>query len=232
MKNFIFFSFFLFTIFTYAQSGNAYYKKQLSSSTEDIEDNYMKQAINSLANRQYKLAFNNTEAIYIEVKALAINESPVIEAFVKGLSEFYGEVYFNQLKKSLIIKKEFSGSTFLIEKNQINWVLAKDTIKIDDYVCYKPTTTRIIENSEGRHKLEITAWYAPEISLPYGPDGYGGLPGLILQLNNNGTITALKKLEFFNEAVDINFSLKGKRVTEDEFNSIVVKQYANRKSKY
>ena len=119
----------------------------------------------------------------------------------------------------------------MIEKNDINWILSKDTLKIDNYLCYKATTTRIIENSEGKHKLEITAWYAPEISLPYGPDGYGGLPGLILQLNNNGTITSLKKIEFFNEEdINISFSEKGKKISEDEFNRIVSKQYTNRKN--
>ena len=231
MRNFVFFMFFLFTTSIYAQVGNAYYKKQLSSSTDSINNKHLKEALKSLKNREYQLTFNNTEAIYKEVKTLSINDNPIVEAFVKGSSEFYGEVYFNPISKSIIHKKELSGSTFLIEKNDINWILSKDTLKIDNYLCYKATTTRIIENSEGKHKLEITAWYAPEISLPYGPDGYGGLPGLILQLNNNGTITSLKKIEFFNEEdINISFSEKGKKISEDEFNRIVSKQYTNRKN--
>jgi GLPGLI family protein len=232
MRNFIFLTLFLLTTCLYAQVGNAYYKKQLTSSTDSINNKYMKQAIKSLKNRQYKLAFNNTEAIYNEVKALDINDNPIVEAFVKGISEFNGEVYFNPLKKSITHKVEISGGIFLIEKNKINWTLSKDTLKIDNYICYKATTTRIIENSEGKHKLAITAWYAPEISLPFGPDGYGGLPGLILQLNNNGTITSLKKIVFFNENedIDISFSVKGKKVSEEEFNRIVSKQYTNRKN--
>jgi GLPGLI family protein len=222
------------TTLVHAQVGNAYYKKQLASSTDSINNKYMKEALKSLKNRQYKLAFNKTEAIYDEVKSLDINENQVVEAFVKGISEYSGEIYFNSLKKSVINKKELSGSIFLIEKDEINWVLSKDTLKIDSYICYKATTTRIITNSKGTYNLEVTAWYAPEISLPYGPDGYGGLPGLILQLNNNGTITSLKKIEFLSEDenIDINFSAKGKKVTEDEFNLIVSKLYANRKSKY
>lgn len=150
LNNVILFFIFSFTIsIISAQSGNAYYKKQLSSSTDSINDQYMKQAIKSLKDRQYKLAFNNTKAIYNEVKALDINENPVVEAFVAGISQFSGEVYFNLLKKSIIHKKELSGTDFLIEKNKINWTLSKDTLKIDNYLCYKATTTRIIENSEG-----------------------------------------------------------------------------------
>jgi GLPGLI family protein len=225
---------FLLTTCLYAQVGNAYYKKQLSSSTDSLNDKYMKQALKSLKNREYKLAFNNTEAIYDEVKVLDINDNPVVEAFVAGISQFSGEVYFNQLKKSVINKKELFGSAFLIEKNSINWILSKDTLKIDNYLCYNATTTRIIENSKGTHNLKVTAWYAPEIPLSYGPDGYGGLPGLILQLSNNGSITSLKKIEFFNEKekVNISFSAKGKKVSEDEFDRMMSKLYEDRKNKY
>ena len=232
MKTFLFFIFFLHIGLNNAQTGNAYYKKQLSSSSDSITNNYMKQALMSLKNRQYKLTFNSAEAIYSEVKGLDINENPIVEAFVKGISGFNGEVYFNPLKKSITHKVEISGDIFLIEKDKINWTLSKDTLKIDDYLCYKATTTRIIENSEGTYNLEVTAWYAPEISLSYGPDGYGGLPGLILQLNNNGTITSLKNVTFFkaDEDIDINFSAKGKKVSEDEFNRKMSKLYEDRKN--
>uniref|UniRef100_UPI00404ACD98 GLPGLI family protein n=1 Tax=Flavobacterium sp. TaxID=239 RepID=UPI00404ACD98 len=30
--------------------------------------------------------------------------------------------------------------------------------------------------------LTITAWFCPKIPVPYGPNGYGELPGLILEL--------------------------------------------------
>jgi hypothetical protein len=58
--------FFLVGFSHHAQVGNAYYKKQLSSSSDSITNNYTKQALKSLKNRQYKLAFNSTEAIYNE----------------------------------------------------------------------------------------------------------------------------------------------------------------------
>jgi len=234
MRIFVFIICFTHIALTYAQTGNAYYKKQLSSSTDSINNPHVKQALKSLKNREYKLTFKNSEATYDEVKVLDINENPVVEAFVEGISEFSGEVYFNSVDESIIIKKEISDGTFLIKKNEINWTLSKDTLKIDNYTCYKATSTRIINNSEGTHKLEVTAWYAPEISLPFGPDGYGGLPGLILQLNNNGTITSLKKIEFYNEKEDVNisFTKKGKEVSEDEFNKMMSKLYKERKNKY
>lgn len=236
MRNFVFLLFMLVSTCLFAQVGNAYYNKHLSSITnsDSINNDYLKQALKILKNREYKLAFNNSEAIYSEVKSLQINENPVVEAYVRGLSEFYGEIYINSLEKSIIHKKKIADGTYLIQKNRINWILSKDTLRIDKYLCYKASTTRIIENMEGSHNLKVTAWYTPEISLQYGPDGYSGLPGLILQLNNNGVITSLKKIEFFkeDEDVELNFIAKGKKVTEDEFNSMMSNLYEDRKNKY
>lgn len=232
MRNLIFLILVLLTGFSYAQVGNVYYKKQLSTSTDDVDNEYMIKAIKSLNNRQYKLSFKNTEAVYKEVKSMSVDDSPLVEAFVNGLSEFDGEVYFNQQDEKIIHKREFAGNNYTIRRNKIKWTLSKDTLRIDNYLCYKAATTRIIKNSQGVHKLKIVAWYAPKISLPYGPDGYGGLPGLILQLENNGTTTYLKKIEFLNKNLDINFKTKGKVITEDEFNEIVSKIYNNKKKKY
>jgi len=161
---------------------------------------------------------------------MSVENNPVVEAFTQSISQFTGEVYFDRTKKLVIHKNDFSGTTFLIQKNNVNWVLTRDTLKIDKYLCYKATTTQTIENSEGLHKLKITAWYVPEISLPYGPDAFGGLPGLILQLENNGILTTIKKIEFLNnETLKISLPTKGKEITEEKFNAIVKKTFENRK---
>jgi GLPGLI family protein len=45
-------------------------------------------------------------------------------------------------------------------------------------------------------KVTITAWYTPEIPVSQGPEGYWGLPGLILEVNDGKTtICALNCLE-------------------------------------
>lgn len=57
---------------------------------------------------------------------------------------------------------------------QHQWVVSpNDTLQIAGYTCWKATT-----RFRGR---EWTAWYAPELPLPYGPWKLVGLPGLIMK---------------------------------------------------
>jgi GLPGLI family protein len=221
----------------FSQVGTAVYVKQLKlyeSDTPSSNDHYAKKIVENIKSQEFQLTFDKHRATYKKIKSLNSNVSPVLKAMIEGVLNFKGVIYYDNSSDVVLHKKEFAGENYLIKKNKINWILTKDTLRIDDYICFKAKTTVFIKNSEGKHQLEVVAWYAPELPIPYGPDGYGELPGLILQLNNNGIITSLKKIEFFNEdkEVDINFSKKGKSVSEDEFDRIVSKVYTNRKNRY
>jgi GLPGLI family protein len=56
---------------------------------------------------------------------------------------------------------------------KMNWKIEKETKKIGSLLCKKATTT-----FRGR---TYTAWFAPDIALPYGPWKLNGLPGLIVE---------------------------------------------------
>jgi GLPGLI family protein len=54
------------------------------------------------------------------------------------------------------------------------------------------------ETNYGCHRtskeVTITAWYTPEIPVSQGPEGYWGLPGLILEVNDGKTTILCSKL--------------------------------------
>jgi GLPGLI family protein len=58
-----------------------------------------------------------------------------------------------------------------------NWQLSNEQKRILSYSCQKATCT-----FRGRN---YTAWFAPEIPIKEGPYKFGGLPGLILQMNDD-----------------------------------------------
>lgn len=74
---------------------------------------------------------------------------------------------------------------------------------------------------EGR-KLNVTAWYTPQIPVSAGPAEYWGLPGLILELNAGRTTMLCTEIVINpEEAIEINKPKKGEEVTRAEYNKII-----------
>ena len=93
------------------------------------------------------------------------------------------------------------------------WELTKETKKIDQYLCYKA----ILKNSDKK----VEAWYTNEIKAPYGPKGYSGLPGLILELKENKRKVSFDKVSLFpSEPVIINPPTKGEKITREELENL------------
>ena len=57
------------------------------------------------------------------------------------------------------------------------WSMEEDTMYIVGYLCQKATC-----KWRGR---QYTAWFAPDIPLGYGPYKFGGLPGLIMKVEDS-----------------------------------------------
>lgn len=82
-------------------------------------------------------------------------------------------------------------------------------------------TIEITEEDEPKTET-IIAWYTPMIPAGHGPDEFGGLPGLILELStNNTTILCTKVVLNPKEPITIEPPVKGKEVSRAEYQSIV-----------
>ncbi|MEP0264993.1 GLPGLI family protein [Dokdonia sp.] len=85
-----------------------------------------------------------------------------------------------------------------------------DTASTEDKVAEEPKTET------------ITAWYTPMIPASHGPAEFGGLPGLILELNTgNTTMLCTKVVLNPQEEIAIEVPEKGKKVTREEYRKIV-----------
>ena len=79
-----------------------------------------------------------------------------------------------------------------------------------------------VAEEEEKKTETITAWYTPMIPASHGPDEFGGLPGLILELSTNNTVMLCTKVVLNpKEAVVIEAPSKGKEVTRVEYQTIV-----------
>ena len=132
-----------------------------------------------------------------------------------------GKFYVDNETDVVLEQKDFMGDVFIIKNSPINWELTQDTKEISGYICFKATTIKIIENKKGVFERPVIAWYTPKISANFGPKGYNGLPGLILELVDGKINFKVIKIELnTSESIKIKKPTKGKKVTLEEYKAI------------
>ncbi|WP_299899611.1 GLPGLI family protein [uncultured Aquimarina sp.] len=115
-------------------------------------------------------------------------------------------------------KFDYKGRKFLIEETlePQEWELTQETKKIDQYLCYKA----ILKNSDKK----VEAWYTNKIKASYGPKGYYGLPGLILELKEGEKKVSFDKVSLFpSEPIIINPPNEGEKITREELENLSTK---------
>ncbi|MUU77809.1 GLPGLI family protein [Winogradskyella endarachnes] len=81
--------------------------------------------------------------------------------------------------------------------------------------------------------IEVVAWYSPQIPVNQGPDGYWGLPGLILEINADRTTILCTKIVLNpEEKEEIEKPKKGDKVTQAEYTEIVTKKMEEMREMY
>ena len=85
--------------------------------------------------------------------------------------------------------------------------------------------TNFMDAIEMPKEIIITAWYTPEIPVNQGPEGYWGLPGLILEVSDGKTTILCSKVVLNpKDKVEIKAVTKGKVVSQKEYDEIVIKK--------
>lgn len=113
------------------------------------------------------------EFLYNLAKIYCNCSSPII------YSKKDDKLYYNFPEGTPFLDQDYTVYKKLTRK----WKLTKETKKNDNYTCYKATVIDEEPRSKGEIALKkVIAWYCPELPFSFGPSGYGGLPGLILEL--------------------------------------------------
>ena len=89
----------------------------------------------------------------------------------------------------------------------------------------KEKKTNFMEDIELPKEITVTAWYTPEIPVNQGPEGYWGLPGLILEVNDGKTIILCSKVVLNpKDKVEIKASNNGKSISQKDYDETVTKK--------
>jgi len=97
----------------------------------------------------------------------------------------------------------------------------------------KKASTNLLDEIEIPKEVEITAWYTMQIPVNQGPGEYWGLPGLILEVNEDKTTILCSKIVLNPaEKEEIKVPSKGKEVTRQEYSDTVKKKMDEMREMY
>lgn len=119
-----------------------------------------------------------------------------IAVVFKSLSE---RIYWNYPNGKITVTDRIAGSPHVYEEDipKIKWELETGTKTILDYQCLKATCYLF-----GRH---YTAWYTLQIPIGKGPWKFSGLPGLILEIEDDQNQISWTCIALENKNDDIYF---------------------------
>lgn len=167
--------------------------------------------IKSASNVDFILKFSAHQSTFHKLSTLS-NESKkginLTEIFAGGKDSFY----YNNKNKEIINSKEIGGESILLKKEVIRWKLTKQEKKIGNYNCFKA----IALDADGALS-NIIAWYSIDIPIPFGPNRYNNLPGLIIKLGDDIVTYTAKKITLNKKAIKIDKPINGLKLSEQEF---------------
>ncbi|MVO08778.1 GLPGLI family protein [Flavobacterium sp. TP390] len=168
---------------------------------------------------RFSLDFNENESLfYLSESLISDAESKSVRAYVTGL--FYGmdKFYLNRATDELVEQLYYSFAILLRTKKAsfIDWNLTNETKNINGYTCYKATYTYIQKWKGREFPWPVIAWYCPEIPVSLGPIRYSGLPGLILELQEQEVGYIVEKIEFLDKEIPIEKPTEGEDLKDED----------------
>jgi GLPGLI family protein len=124
---------------------------------------------------------------------------------------------------------ETLGKTYIVEDTLLgqNWKILNNLKEVAGHICMSAVWYDSIKYQR------VEAWFALDIPIASGPEMFGGLPGLILEINiNNGALVIEPVvIEMKNVAEELNKvrKMKGKKINASQYNTLMSKYIQERK---
>lgn len=244
------------TLFAQLHEGVITYERKINMHRR-IQDEQVKAMIPEFRTTKHQLLFSDSVSVYKAVPDDEMPEAGSESGgnrFVMrmgGLGE-NGELYKNFAEGKSIQSTDLGAKTYIIEDSirQRNWKLTSETKEILGYTCRKAISTETMMGGGARvvvmngnnsnaqpdtsnrpkpQPVQIEAWYAEGITAPVGPESYGMLPGVILELNIDNGAIIFSAVDVKKEVSkkDIKEPKKGKKVTREEFMNMQRELFGN-----
>lgn len=186
--------------------------------------------------KEYTLSFTQSESNWKQVESLGSGPATASSSGAKIVIQTGNEnrlLYKNIGEQSYTKEEDLMGKPFLVQDSLriYDWELTGNTKKIGEYEVQEAKYSRIIDSksfSMGMDEMEltkdtinVTAWFAPQIPVSHGPADFWGLPGLILELQNEGMIYIADRIVLNpTDPVAIEVPKKGQKISSKEYRDL------------
>jgi len=217
---------------TFAQmkEGKIIYERKINMHKRIPEgDERMKNMIPEFNSSKVQLLFSEAQSIYRNLP----EEEDIRETAGEGdggnrvFIRFAGgedETYKNYETGKSVEQRELGPKKYIIEDSlrKLNWKLDEEgsSKEIKGYACRKAV-------AKSPNGSTVIAWFTDQINCPSGPDMYGGLPGLILEVNIGDGEIVFTPLEItkLDDKKLVKAPTNGKKITRKEFQKMVEEQF-------
>lgn len=189
------------------------------------QDEQMKAMVPEFSTSKVELLFSGDELVFRnlpeeeDVRDQAGDDGNRI---VMRMSAPSVETYKNLTTGKMVESRELGPKKYIIEDSirSYKWTVTGENKLIGKYNCTRATAV-------STEKREIIAWFTTEIPVSGGPEAFGGLPGMILELNfdQNGIIYSLMEVtEQLNQSL-VKAPSGGKKISRAEFTKLIQESF-------
>lgn len=126
-----------------------------------------------------------------------------------------GEFYQNTKSGIWLKTSETTGKKYTVQDSiDFDWVVTKETKTINGFTCFKA------ELPENKQIKEV--WFTPQIPTSFGPLGFGGLPGLIVEVKRGTFVLSLVEIST-NQPVNIKKPDFGTLISAEKYSKMMDK---------
>ncbi len=162
---------------------------------------------------KFELQFNDHQSIfYVNEQAVPTKQDQLAYSTAVIMASNAKDAYYIDHQKQLRLsrgKLEQTPVNIIEPYDKYEWTITGNKKTVSGRTLLEATTQRTVQTKEGNESTTtVQVWYAPEIPVSFGPLGYDGLPGLIMELRFGPKyVTGFTAIE-----VNINTSEKQKEI--------------------
>jgi GLPGLI family protein len=211
-----------FTTISFAQNTIIEYKvlpNKASKAFSELQQLSSSEVESKLKLVTFSLLYNEDEMKFYanDIPEIVKND---IDSFLL-ISDIQGIYHRKNNSNDLYIEIDEYGDekNFIVRKKWItDWTLTNEKKLICGYECLKATCILNVDYGDDNvNKLyPLTAWYCPELKYSYGPKGYGGLVGVILEVEELFVVYRADKITINEDNEKIALPNDKKIITESK----------------